>query len=68
MKIHSFKRCPLTKLNSSGQNFMKLCHIVQYHDIFFKFDNGLYGTMLLGVIALSYEKSSVETTSAFSDK
>ena len=27
MKIHCFKRCPLSKSNSFDQNFMKLCHI-----------------------------------------
>ena len=46
MKIHRFKRCPLSKSNSFDQNFMKLGHIVKYHDVIFKFDNGLYGTML----------------------
>ena len=46
MKIHHFKRCPLSKSNSFDQNFMKLCHIVKYHDVFFKVDNGLYGIML----------------------
>ena len=46
MKIHRFQWCPLSKSNSLDQNFMKLGHIVQYHDFFFKFDNGLYGTML----------------------
>ena len=28
MKIHHLKRCPLSKLNSFDQNFMKLCHTV----------------------------------------
>ena len=46
MKIHCFKRCPLSKVNSFDQNFMKLGHIVKYHAVFFKFDNGLYRTML----------------------
>ena len=27
------------KLNSFDQNFMKLGHIVKYHNVFFKFDN-----------------------------
>ena len=40
-----FKLCPLSKSNSFDQNFMKLCHIFQYHDVFFKFDNDLYGIM-----------------------
>ena len=52
MKIHRFKRCPLFKSNSFNQNFMKLGHIVKYHDVFFKFDNGPYRTMLSGVKAL----------------
>ena len=43
---HRFEWCPLSNLNSFDQNFMKLCHIVKYHDVFFKFDNALYGTML----------------------
>ena len=46
MKIHRFKRCPLSKSNSFEQNLMNLCHIVKYPDVFFKFDNGLYGTLL----------------------
>ena len=40
------------KLNSYGQNFMKLGHIVYYHNVFFMFDNGLYHTMLSRVMAL----------------
>ena len=31
---------------------MKLGHIVKYYNDFFKFDNGLYCTTLLGVMAL----------------
>ena len=27
-EIFRFKKCPLSKLNSFDQNFMKLCHIV----------------------------------------
>ena len=42
----------LSKLNSFDQNFMKLIQIVYYHDIFFKFDSGPYGTMSSGVMAL----------------
>ena len=45
METHRFKQCPLSKSNSFDQNFMKLNHIVKYHDDFFKFDNGLYGTV-----------------------
>ena len=29
---------------------MKLGHIVKYHDVFFKFDNGPYRTMLSAVV------------------
>ena len=39
------------KSNSFDQNFMKLGHIVKYHDVFF-FDNGPYCTMLSGVMTL----------------
>ena len=34
------------------QNFMNLGHIVKYCDVFFKFDNGPYRTMLTVVMAL----------------
>ena len=49
--------CKFTVLNdvrslSFYQNFMKLGHIVKYYNDFFKFDNGLYCTTLLGVMAL----------------
>ena len=46
------KRRPLSKSNSFDQNFMKLGHIVKYHDVFFKFDNGPYRTMFSVVMAL----------------
>ena len=46
MKIHHVKQCPLSKSNSFDQNFMKLGHIVKYHDVLFKFNNGPYRTML----------------------
>ena len=46
------KQRPLSKSNTFNQNFMKLGHIVKYHDVFLKFDNGLYRTMLSVVIAL----------------
>ena len=52
MKIHHLKRCPLSKSNIFYQNFMKLGHIVKYDDVFFKFDNGPYRTMLSAVMAL----------------
>ena len=46
MKNHGFKQCMPSKSNSFHQNSMQLCHIVKYHDVFFMFDFGLYGTML----------------------
>ena len=52
MKIHHLKRCPLSKSDTFDQNFMKLGHIVKYHDVFFKFDNGPYRTMPSVIIAL----------------
>ena len=52
MKIHHLKRRPLSKSNIFYQNFMKLGHIALYHDVFFKFDNGLYHTRLSVVMAL----------------
>ena len=42
MKGHHFKRYLLSKLNSFYKNFIKLGHIVEYHDVFFKFNNGQY--------------------------
>ena len=65
MKIHHLKQCPLSKSNFFYQNFMKLGHIVKYHDVFFKFDNGPYRTMLSVAMAL-YENSPFKTTSALS--
>ena len=41
MKIHHLKQRPLSKSNIFYQNFMKLGHIVKYHDVF-TFDNGPY--------------------------
>ena len=52
MKIHRFKRCPLSNSNIFYQNFMTLGHIVEYHNVFFKFDNGPYHTRLSVVMAL----------------
>ena len=46
MKNYRFEQCMLSKSNSFDQNSMKVCHIVKYHDVVFKFNNGLYGTML----------------------
>ena len=59
MKIHHLKQCPLSKSNTFDQNFMKLGHIVKYHDVFFKFDNGPYRTMLSVVIALCLCKFAI---------
>ena len=52
MKIHHFKRCQLSISNIFYQNFMKLGHIVKYRDVFFKFKNGPYRTMLSAGMAL----------------
>ena len=54
------KRRPLSKSNTFDQNFMKLGH----HDVFFKFDNGPYRTMLSVVMDIVYENSPFETMSA----
>ena len=53
MKIHHLKQGPLSKSNTSDQNFMKLGHIVKYmyHNVF-RFQNGPYRIMLSEVIAL----------------
>ena len=57
MKIHHLKQCPLSKWNTFDQNFMKLSHIVKYHDVFFKFDIGPYqswGRLHANVIDYNY--------------
>ena len=59
MKIHHLKRCPLSKSNSFDQNFMKLGHIVKYHDVFLKFDNGPYCTMFSVVMAICLWKFTI---------
>ena len=46
------RRCPLSNSNIFYQNFMNFGHIVKYHDVFFKFDNGPYRTRLSRVMAL----------------
>ena len=46
------KRRPLSNSNTFDQNFMKLGHIVKYHNVVFKFDNDPYCTMLSVVMAL----------------
>ena len=57
--VSLFKRRPLSKSNTFDQNFMKLGHIVLYHDVFFKFDNGPYRTMLSVVMALCLWKFTI---------
>ena len=52
MKIHRLKRHPPSKLNNFDQNFMKLNHFVKFQEVFFKFDNGRYRTMLSAVMAI----------------
>ena len=46
------QRRPFSKSNTFDKNFMEVGHIVYYHDVFFKFDNGLYRTMLSHFMAL----------------
>ena len=53
------KRRPLSNSNTFDQNFMKLGHIVKYHDVFFKFSNGSYRTMLSVVMALCLWKFTI---------
>ena len=48
-----FETMSLSKLYTFDQNFMKLGHIVEYHYVFFKFDNGPYRNMLSVVMDLS---------------
>ena len=52
-------RRPLSKSNTFDPNFMKLGHIVKYHNVFFKFDNGPYRTRLSVVMALCLWKFTV---------
>ena len=47
----SVQRRPLFKSNTFDHNFIKLGHIVKYHDVF-KFDNGPYRIWLSVVMAL----------------
>ena len=49
--VRNTQRRPLSKTNIFDRNFMKLGHIVQYHNVFFKFDNGPYRTISSGVMA-----------------
>ena len=50
----SHQRCPLSKSNSSDQNFMKLDHIVQYHNVF-KIDNVPNRTLHSGLLLFVHE-------------
>ena len=54
--VHTYvrlsKRRPLSNSNTFDQNFFKLGHIVEYHDVFFKFNNDSYRTMFSVVMAL----------------
>ena len=52
--VRLYKRRPLFKSNTFDQSFMKQRHIVYYHDVFFKFNNGPYGTVVLVVMALCF--------------
>ena len=38
--VYEKSQRPLSNSNIFHQIFMKLGHIVKYHDVFFKFDNG----------------------------
>ena len=51
MYVRPYQR-PLSNSNIFYQNFMKLGHIVKYHNVFFKFNNGPYRTRLSVVMAL----------------
>ena len=44
--------CPFSNSNTFDQNLMELGHIVKYHDVFLKFDNGPYHTVFTVVMAL----------------
>ena len=57
--IRLSKQRPLSNSNTFDQNFMKLVLIVQYHNVFFKFDNGQYCTMLSVVMALCLWKFTI---------
>ena len=50
--VHLSRQRPLSKSNTYDQNFMKLDHIVKFHNVFIKYDNGLYRTRLSVVMAL----------------
>ena len=46
------RRRSLSKSNTFDPNFMKLGHLVKYHNVFFKFDNGPFRSRLSVVMAL----------------
>ena len=50
--VYENSRRPLSNSNIFYQIFMKLGHIVKYHDVIFKFDNDPYHTRLSRVMAL----------------
>ena len=49
------QRRPLFNSNIFRQNFIKLGHIVKYHIVLFKFENGPYRTRLLELWPFVYE-------------
>ena len=57
--VYENSRRPLSNSNIFHQIFMKLGHIVKYHDVFFKFDNSLYRTRLSRVMALCLWKFTI---------
>ena len=59
MKIHHLKQIQLSNSNIFYQNFMKLGHIVKYHNVFFKFDTGPYRTSLSVVMAICLWKFTI---------
>ena len=50
--VHLSRQHRLSKSNTFDQNFVKLGHLVKYHNVFFNFDNGPYRTRFSVVIAL----------------
>ena len=52
MKIHCLNDVRSLSRIFFYQNFMKLGHIVKYHDVFFKFNNGPYPILLSVIMAL----------------
>ena len=66
--VHHTKRRPLSKSNTFDHNFMKLGHIVKYHDVFFKFDNFLIATYLQELWSFVHENLPFEMMSALQVK